>query len=224
MPDWGDLSMSDRLSMARLNTRDLDEMIGLCRGVLADGVVNLAEAIFILQWLEDHPDIVRSWPASVLYEALDAMLEDGQLHPNEEQALLGILVELTGAPVRISLEVVDENGRVINSEERTLTTSTTLPLHEPEEPISFEGKNFCFTGQFLFASRRDCEAVVTQLGARCQKGLNKKTDYLVIGEVGSSAWAHSSFGRKIEKAVLLIEQGCDLYIVSEDTWRRAAGV
>jgi len=40
------------------------------------------------------------------------------------------------------------------------------------------------------------------------------TDYLVIGEIGSSNWVHSSFGRKIEKAMELKEKG-RISIVSE---------
>jgi len=36
--------------------RDVDELIGLCRGVLADGAVNSLEGQFLLGWLERRRD------------------------------------------------------------------------------------------------------------------------------------------------------------------------
>lgn len=43
-----------------------------------------------------------------------------------------------------------------------------------------------------------------------------KTRYLIIGDIGSNAWAHSTFGRKIKKAVEVRERGDEISIISED--------
>ena len=211
-------SLTERLSRARLESRDISELIGLCKGVLADGVVSYQEAFCILQWLEEHPIVVDAWPASVLYQSLDNMLEDGSLDSDEEKALLDLLVGITGVPVRVEVAEVTEDSFVLDSMERTLNTSATLPVHEPELGLIFQDKNFVMTGKFVFGLRRECEAAVRERGGNTQKGVTKATNYLVVGEIGSAEWAHSSFGRKIEKAVYMREAGHDTYIVREQVW------
>ena len=211
-------SLTERLSRARLESRDISELIGLCKGVLADAVINYQEAFFILQWLEEHPIVVDIWPANVLYQSLDNMLEDGVLDSDEEKDLLDLLLGITGVPVRVELAEVTEDGVVLDSMERTLNTSATLPVHEPESGLIFQDKNFVMTGKFVFGPRGECEAAVRERGGSTQKGVTKTTNYLVVGEIGSADWAHSSFGRKIEKAVYMRDEGHDIYIVREQVW------
>jgi hypothetical protein len=43
-------------------------------------------------------------------------------------------------------------------------------------------------------------------------------DYLVIGDIGNENWAHSTHGRKIEKAIAYNFSGCRIAIVSEEHW------
>jgi hypothetical protein len=42
---------------SRLNDRKVDELIGLCKGLIADGVVNQAEAEFIQSWLRNNKEV-----------------------------------------------------------------------------------------------------------------------------------------------------------------------
>ena len=46
----------------------------------------------------------------------------------------------------------------------------------------------------------------------------QKTDYLVIGEFCKHDWVYTTFGRSIERAVDLQEQGKALKIISERHW------
>jgi hypothetical protein len=48
--------------------------------------------------------------------------------------------------------------------------------------------------------------------------ITKKLNYLVIGSVGSRDWAHSTHGRKIEKAVSYRNGGAPLAIIGEEHW------
>lgn len=108
-------TLTERLGRARLESRDVSELIGLCKGCLADGVVNLAEAQFMLTWLEDHRNVTDLWPANNLYDLLDLILEDGNLSSEGESTLLGTLAEITGHPVRVQYTVSDEKGRSIST-------------------------------------------------------------------------------------------------------------
>ncbi|MCZ6503034.1 MAG: NAD-dependent DNA ligase, partial [Gammaproteobacteria bacterium] len=80
----------------RVQDRLIDELIGISRGVIADGVVDEKEAIFIGQWIENHREIADSWPVNVLYVRLTEMLKDGVLSEDEQKELLETLRDLTG--------------------------------------------------------------------------------------------------------------------------------
>lgn len=198
-------TVSARINAAMLQSRDINELIGVCKGVLADGVVNQHEAMFMLNWLEGHKECLDIWPASELYATLDTFLEDGVLDSQEESKLLGTLVGITGAQVKI------QNS----AEETTVNTSSSLPLHEPNSELIFTGRNFVLTGTFELGPRASCEQLLIERGAKLQKAPTQKTHYLVVGNIGSRDWAHSSFGRKIQKAAEMRLSGHDIYIISE---------
>jgi hypothetical protein len=93
--------MTERLSRARFDSIDVPELIGLCKGVLADGTINLAEAEYILHWLKDRSDVLATWPADVLHTLLCRVLEDSALSASEEAELVELLEEITGEPVSV---------------------------------------------------------------------------------------------------------------------------
>jgi len=93
--------MTERLSSARFDSIDIPELIGLCRGVLADGTINLAEAEFILQWLNERTSVLETWPADELHRLLCTVLADGKLSDDEETELSELLEEIIGDPVSV---------------------------------------------------------------------------------------------------------------------------
>lgn len=93
--------MTERLSNARFDSIDIPELIGLCKGVLADGTINLAEAEFIKSWLDNRSDVLDIWPADELNALLERVLADNLLSGSEEAELMELLEEITGEPVSI---------------------------------------------------------------------------------------------------------------------------
>jgi hypothetical protein len=73
--------LTERSSRRELEVQDrlIDELIGICRGVIADDNVDEREAIFLGQWIENHRDIANRWPVNVLYARITEMLKDGVL-------------------------------------------------------------------------------------------------------------------------------------------------
>ena len=49
-----------------------------------------------------------------------------------------------------------------------------------------------------------------------KKDVSGLTDYLVVGNLGSEQWYYGSYGRKIEKAIELQNQGKPISIIEED--------
>lgn len=188
---------------ARLNDRMIDELIGLCRGVLLDGSISALEASALLGWMEANREIADHWPASVLYRRVSRMMSDKQLDPAEQRELIETLMQITGAPAPVA---------------SAKSGSTALPLCSPLPQVSFPDKLFCFTGKFASGTRKQVQDAVMALGALTKDSPTHKTNYVVIGSIGSTDWIHSTHGRKIEKAVQFRAEGKPIRIIAEEYW------
>lgn len=52
--------------------RNIDELLGISRGLIADDKINQAEAEFLLDWIEKHFDSIElnSYPVNNIYDRL----------------------------------------------------------------------------------------------------------------------------------------------------------
>lgn len=194
-----------RIHRDRLATHQIDELLGVVKGALLDGVLNQAEAEGILRWMNENAACHDTWPAYVLYERLHAALADGHLSPDETADLYGLMLQIAAPSGAASIGAT--------------TTPTTLPLTPPPFDISYPGKTFCFTGVFDFGTRAECHQAVIERGGHPISGITKKLNYLIIGDIGSDFWIHSTFGTKIQKAAEYRTSGVPIVIASESTWR-----
>ena len=95
--------------------------------------------------------------------------------------------------------------------------SSALPFTRPPPHIDFAGRAFCFTGKFFSGTRSWCEDQVASRGGHCCS-ITRDLSYLVIDEIGSRDWIHSTHGRKIEKTLANNRGGCTIAIVGEQHW------
>ena len=95
------------------------------------------------------------------------------------------------------------------------------PFDDPVPEIRFAGASFAFTGKFASGTRAECQEAVTELGAVAQNEVNHSTDYLTIGNEGSENWHQGSYGRKIEKALILRMETDKPVILAEGDWLAA---
>ena len=197
-----------RFNRKNIDDRQIDTLIGLSKGITADGKVDQVEAEVLLSWLiqsrqsSQNPIIVN------LLARVSAFLEDGVLDDEEAKELLGTLRKIAGD----------------QSEVGELAKSSALPLDEPSSVIEFPGKSFVFTGTCVYGTRSDCQSAVKDLGGTSAKTVTMKLDYLVLGTYVTDSWAHETYGRKIEKAMSYRDRGCPIAIVSEQHWLDAANL
>ena len=62
--------ISEAFNWDRRLDRGMDELVGITRGVLADGKLVLDEARFMRDWLERNEPVRRSYFGKVVYDAL----------------------------------------------------------------------------------------------------------------------------------------------------------
>ncbi|CDZ60306.1 NAD-dependent DNA ligase (Contains BRCT domain type II) [Neorhizobium galegae bv. orientalis] len=185
----------------RITSRQVDELIGLARGLVADGNINQAEVEFLEKWLVANSGISDLPILSTLYYRVRDILADGMVDEEERSELLDTLNRFSNRDFEL--------GETLKA--------TTLPLCAPVPILEFEGRNYCFTGTFNYGQRKHCEAAVTDRGATAG-GLTQKTNVLVIGMYATDSWKHSSFGTKIMNAVEYRKKGLPISIVSEEHW------
>jgi hypothetical protein len=200
-PDGQPLNLA--FNRARRTERDICELLGLAKGLVADGVVTDDEARLLRDWTRRHPDAHDYWAVSALCTRLEKAFSDGVIDEAERLDLAELLEALVGG----------QAGVIAGAD-----APTELPLDRPPPRIDWPASVFVFTGKFAFGPRKDCERQVHRLGGDCDPSITQRTNYLIIGTFGSRDWVHTSFGRKIEKAVSYRRSGMRLAIIAEDHW------
>ncbi len=188
----------------RVKDRNIDELLGISRGLLADGNINESEAKFLLNWIESNfiSRELSEYPLNTIYDRLTKVLADDILDDEEAKEIKELLESFTGGKPLINQ---------INS------MSSTLPLCNPFPSVTIENKVFCFTGAFTIGTRTQCESIIRELGGTTKKAPTLDTDYLIIGILGNDNWMHSSYGRKIEKAINLRDKkNTGINIITEE--------
>lgn len=193
----------NRLNADRLQSRQIDELIGLARGLIADGSINSAEVEFLEKWLVANLAVSQQPLIDTLYRRIQTIMADGFADEEECADLFAALTAFSAGDIELG----------------EASKSTSLPLCDPLPEVFFQGMSYCFTGTFNFGQRKHCEqAVVTRGGSG--GSLTQKTNYLVIGAYATDSWKHSSFGNKILKAVEMRSTGHPISIISEEYWVR----
>lgn len=198
-----DKARSGKFLNHEISTKQTNEMIGLARGLIADGHLNDAEIEFLHRWLVASSTI-RSHPIfGSLLDRIRDIYEDGFVDEDE----------------RVSLSETIQAICASDFELGELFKSSTLPLDDPAPNVDFVGRSFCLTGTFVYGKRSQCEGQIKSLGGLVHAAPKRDTDFLVIGTYATDSWISSTFGRKIETGIDLRERGFPIAIVSEHHWR-----
>jgi len=185
----------------------IDQLSGICAGILADGVVNEREAEFFGEWVRKFAAFEPVWPFTDILARVERIFADGSCDAEEREELKGVMEALCG-----------HNADAKPAE----TYSTTLPLDSPlPDPVIFPNRVFTITGRFAFGTRRKVmEAIETRGGIPSDTAPTNASQYLVIGVFASRDWANTNYGRKIERAVELRESHSGIAIISEEHWKK----
>lgn len=202
------MELFTRFNRKSIDDRQIDTLIGLCKGIIADGRVDQMEAEYLLSWLIQSRQCTTNPIIGNLLEKVGGFLEDGVLDPDESSELLSILRKIAGEP----------------SEVGELAKTTSLPIDTPMPKIAFPGRTFLFTGTCAYGTRKEVQAATEALGGVNLQAVTKELNYLVLGTYVTDSWAHETYGRKIEKAMQYRSSGVPLIIVTEGHWAKEGGL
>lgn len=184
----------------------LAEMVGLVRGVIADGAVTSVEAEHLGQWARDNPEIATRYPANILSRRLERIFLDGRVDRRERRRLASLLAQLAENPAGLA------GG---------FRLATDLPITRPMPEIAFERQTFVFAGEMAYGPTHACEREVLDLGGMCERVVNRRTDFVVIGALAAGDWSQSSFGPLVDEVVQYRARGVPIAVVTEEHWAAA---
>lgn len=212
---YDEFENSKHFHSGRIDRRSADTLLGLAAGLTVDGVVSTAGAVFLKDWLETNLGHLDDPVINLLRHRLESISRAGTVDDKESDELVNLLRGFSG--LRTYIPKTSDRPHETPA---ARATPTDLPLDTPEPDLVWSERVFVFTGIMAYGPRKDCESLVEDKGGIIGSGINRKTNYLVIGSSGNEQWRHSSYGTKIMKAVELRESGSSIAIISEEHWQR----
>jgi NAD-dependent DNA ligase len=203
--DDGDQARARAAATHRLN-KAVEHMIGMVTGIIADQSLHDLEIKLLRTWLDENSIVTRTWPGFVIARKVEETLADGVITDAERTYLLQVLTNLASTDFALTGSSSPEVA--------------ALPINDVVTVV-LKNTGVCHTGEFLFGTRAACERLTLKAGGMPVDAVTRKTDFLVIGTRVSPNWAHTSFGRKIQKAAELQEAGHLIEIISERRWIEA---
>ena len=179
------------------NTVALNELNTLVKAISCDGILAKEEIDFLIRWMTQNASLKGNYPYDRIFSKLAEVLEDGVITPQEHDELLH-LFQTADNPV-------EENACACKG-------------------LDLSGKNICLSGEFDYGSKDMVSAVLIEKGASVQQAVTRKTNVLIVGGQGSSAWSSGNYGSKIKKALELQAKGIDVIIIRESDFFDTIGV
>jgi len=180
-------SVYNRLGGDRITSRQIDELIGIARGIAADGSINQTEVEFLQKWLIANLAISDQPVVKVLYERVSEILADGVADAGERIELLDTLNRFSNRDFEL--------GEVLKP--------TSLPVSEPLPTLEFAGRLYCFTGTFNFGQRKHCEQAIADRGgftSGSHRKSNISSSVLMRRNLGNTPRLAARFFRRVSGA------------------------
>ncbi|MDK7936656.1 BRCT domain-containing protein [Proteus mirabilis] len=180
---------------------DVNLLIGLCKGIVADKKLEVDEINYLDWWLSKNGQLKKNYPGKYLYELIKKIKKDGVINKDENQLLYQALVDFSGTDLEYG--VVDG-------------MSSILPCDQLDV-VEVKNSSFCLTGSFISGKRATIAERINSAGGSIVDRVTHNTHFLVIGAMSSRDWRFSSYGRKIEKAILDRDNGrSNVKIITEE--------
>ncbi len=170
-------------------TKALQTLQGFLMGVIADNILTEPEVLALKGWLDENRSLAGQYPFDRVFDVVEKALADGLLEQEELDEMLGLFRKFT---------------------------SPTDECADSADEFELSGKTVCLTGDFEYCSRSSMETLLSSYGCICKNTVSGKTDYVIVGALGSPEWSHGTYGSKIKKALEYQEKGKNVQIVKEE--------
>ena len=169
-------------------TLALARLAQMCRSFTNESRLSDDRILELIRWMDDNIYLAGNYPFDPIFEKISEISREGSVS-EESKAELHSLLELHADPVKHKSENCD---------------------------VDFTGKAVCLTGEFQYGPRDTVTELLKSKGVTVSGSVTSKTDYLIVGGEGSTAWSCGNYGSKVKKALELQEKGKTIKIIRED--------
>lgn len=184
-----------------------DDVVGLALAVAVASRTHELELSQLLDWSIQNVVDPNEWPAGVIMRRLSSALLRSQPSAEDKEDLLLLLADLAG---RTALESVP---------------ASPIPFSNPVPPVHFAGREFVFTGHFLYG-KSACTDELWSRGATFAADVTSRTDYVVVGSIQSALWRSTPVAGVVADALAESARrppgAAPVAIISESSWYKAA--
>ena len=173
-------------------TRALLELKTILATITGDDKIEPSRLLELHNWIEEHAEMSETYPCNMISHRIGSILENGIIGNDEYGKLL---------------EACD---KVLDPVGTNCSCSGSV--------IEVKGKNVVLSGEFSIGSKSKVESILIERGAKIQKSVTSKTNILLVGDEGSSAWIAGNYGTKVKKAMSLQEKGIPVTILRESDY------
>ncbi|MFD1806226.1 BRCT domain-containing protein [Pasteurella oralis] len=180
----------------------INELQGLCKGLIADNDIAIEEVRCLANWLDEYK-LLQNDPLASKFFSFFNSIDIENLSSNELEQLKRLLVDFSGS---------DMEG---NADGLSLGDSFFDQIND----LDLNGKVIQLTGKFKFGSRQKCKNLAISQGATVIDDFRLDLDYLIVGSFNSRDWMYQSYGKKIEIAKQYqLKRAHKVKIISETQW------
>lgn len=178
---------------------------------MADNTITDEEIFALKDWIEKHDYLSGTYPFDEIESLIMTILLVGNITEDERNILKGFFSNFIDLKISYNL-----NEKELSEIKEKYSLNGICAICQE---IDFEDNVFCFTGESTKAKRQEIATLIETLGGKFNNNVTKKTRYLVVGNKGNPCWAFSCYGRKVEEAMKLRQNGQNITIVNEtDFW------
>ena len=170
-------------------TRSLQELEKILIEITKDNILTEDEVFTLKEWLDNNQHLRGEYPFERAASAIEKALDDSIIEPYELNEMLEVFKDIT---------------------------DPDFSVKDTSMKIDIVNKKICLTGDFTHGSRSQVSEMLSNKGAVMVTGVSGKTDYLIVGSLGSPNWTNGNYGGKIKKAFEFKDKGKPIQIISED--------
>ena len=183
----------------------------MIHGIMADNMISRQELTGLREWMEQNEHLANVYPYTEISSIICSVLADGAVSSSENNYLKAFFSNFIKQEDTWHID-----WETILATKKEMSVGGVCAVC-PE--IIFPNNVFCFTGKSSKSSREEFASLVNSRGGKYKNNVVESTNYLVVGNEGSSCWTFSCYGRKVEKAVNMRKAGNPVLLVHEnDFW------
>ena len=159
-------------------TKALRSLQDYLKEISKDRVITNKELVPLIKWIAANDNLSGTHQYDLICKSIENVYNDGIIDENESKTICDTIEEIINPKNKENFFVSDD---IV---------------------IDFKDKNFVITGDFENGwTREKCKELIIEKGGKVKKNVSGKTNYLIVGNVGSNAWKFGNYGSKITDAI-----------------------